>query len=44
MFTVNNKIKAFIAVAMLSVSLSSNAAFSLNGTRYVYEGGKKACP
>ena len=42
MFTVNNKIKAFIAVAMLSVSLSSNAAFSLNGTRYVYEGGKKS--
>lgn len=38
----NNKIKTFIAVAMMSVSLSSIAAFSLNGTRYIYEGGKKS--
>ncbi|ECG8258428.1 fimbrial chaperone [Salmonella bongori] len=42
MFTVNNKIKACITIAMISISLSSNAAFSLNGTRYVYEGGKKS--
>lgn len=38
----NKKFKAFIALAMMSVSLSSTAAFSLNGTRYVYEGGKKS--
>lgn len=38
----NNKIKAFIAVAMMSISLNSTAAFSLNGTRYIFEGGKKS--
>lgn len=38
----NNKFKLFIAAVMLSSSLSSHAAFSLNGTRYVYEGGKKS--
>ncbi|EDW6064640.1 fimbrial chaperone [Salmonella enterica subsp. enterica serovar Oslo] len=42
MFTVNNKVKTFIAVTMMTISLSSNAAFSLNGTRYIYEGGKKS--
>lgn len=38
----NKKINAFIAIAMISVSLNSHAAFSLNGTRYVFEGGKKS--
>ena len=38
----SNKRRVLIACALMSISMGSQGAFSLNGTRYIYDGGKKS--